>query len=104
MRHVSVNITGAGPHSVIDAVPGMRIIVTRIILTFSHAEPQAQPVAFYSGPDLIAGPFFILDGGEVEYERREGDATHMAIGESFNVLLADGLSAAGVLNYELGGA
>lgn len=104
MRQLSVNITGEGPHAAVPAVPDMRIIVTRIILTFSHAQPQAQPVAFYSGADLIAGPFFVLDGGELEYERREGDETRMEIGEPFNVLLADGLSAAGVITYELGGA
>lgn len=102
MRKLDINITGAGPHDVIPAIPDSRIIVQRLILTISHAKDKAQLVSFLSGSNLIV-EFYVLDGGEIEYERREGDSSRVELGDAFNVTLEDDVSAAGVVFYEVGG-
>lgn len=101
MRTKIVEITGAGPHEVIPAVSGERIIVEYMFLTFSHQEPQSQMVRLMSGAD----PFLVmyaLDGGEIEYERREEDTTRIAVGEPFSIELTANLSAAGLIKYTVG--
>lgn len=102
MRSLSINVTGVGPHTIVPAVPGSRIIVSRMILTFSHSEPKAQPITFYSGADAFIGPFYVLDGGEIEYNRRQSDENNIAVGEPFRIGLAANLSAAGNVFYDLG--
>lgn len=101
MRTKIVEITGAGPHEVIPAVSGERIIVEYMFLTFSHQEAQAQMLRLLSGSDVFLATY-VLDGGELEYERREDDTTRIAIGEAFNIQMTTGLSAAGRVDYTMG--
>lgn len=102
MRRASIDLTGPGMQAIVAAVPGKRIIIHRMVLTFSHAEVHSQKVSFLSGSTVIAGPFYVLDGGEIEYKRRAGDPDRIGPAEAFNVDLAEGLSAAGSVEYELG--
>lgn len=101
MRTQVVEITGAGPHEIIAAVPGKRIIVEYMFLTFSHQEAKAQLVRLMSGADVFLTTY-ALDGGELEYERREDDTTRIALGAAFNVEMTEGLSAAGRIEYTVG--
>lgn len=102
MIRVSVDITGAGDHAVIPAVAGQRTIPNRALLTFSHAAAQSLPVTFLSGSNIMTGPFYVTDGGEIRYNIADGYPLKMGAGEALNIRLVAGLSCAGYIEYELG--
>lgn len=102
MRKIDINITGVGPHAAIPAITGGRIIIQTLMLTISHAKDKSQLISFFSGDDLIT-EFYLLDGGEVEFERREGDEERIGFGKAFNITLPADVSAAGYAMYEVGG-
>jgi hypothetical protein len=102
VTELAIDITGAGPHEVVPAVVGTRVTIDRMLLTFSHASEHSLKVSFLSGTTLIAGPFYVPDGGEVEYERRVGEMPRTLMNDPFVVELEDGLSAAGMIVFSRG--
>lgn len=80
---------------------GMRPIVNYMFLTFSHSEPRAQLVRLMSGANVFMSSY-VLDGGELEYERRAEDENRVGIGDDFRVEMTAGLSAAGLVEYSMG--
>lgn len=101
MHRKSIDISGEGDHVIIPASPG-RTIVDRIILTFSHSAGQSLMVRFKSGGATIAGPFYVMDGGDIDYKRAPDERHIVSRGDDFIIELADGLSAAGMIEYSLG--
>lgn len=103
MKRQSIDITGPGPHHIVSVTAPMRIIVRELFLTFSHSAEQTLRVWFWSGSNLAAGPYYVTDGGQIRYRSSDSTNTYEgAPGESFNITLDPGLSAAGSFDYEEG--
>lgn len=72
-------------------------------ITFSHEQTQSLRVWFRFGTTLVAGPFFVTDGGEIRYRKTESPNTYRGDpGEGFAIELDPDLSAAGFIDYEIG--
>lgn len=97
------DIADTGPHVILSAVTGRVPIISRAVITFSHESTKALRVKFLSGPRVMSGPFYVLDGHRIDYVRGEGQPFHIEAGEDFAIELVDGLSAAGMVEYEIGG-
>lgn len=102
MIRKSVDITGTGPHAVLPAAAGMTNVVWRMVLTFAHQAAEAQKVTFLSGTDVVAGPFYVLDGGEIAYNASGEQRLPLATGAAFNIGLSPDVSCAGLIDYEVG--
>lgn len=102
MPKASVSASGPGASVLIPAQPGRRIIVTSMALTFSQSATSAQKVAFLSDSDVIAGPFYVVNGQPLEYMRRMSDPERIALGASFGIDLEDTLKVAGTIEYDIG--
>lgn len=100
MRRESIDISGSGDHVIVPSVPGRMIMATRILLTFSHAAEQALRVTFKDGSKVIGGPFYVSDGGDIDYTR--GPAASYVFEDDFIINLDEGLSASGMIEYEVG--
>lgn len=103
MNRASVDITGAGNHTVVAGVAGQSILVHETLLTFSHASTEALRVWFKADSEIKAGPFFVTDGGKVRYENKDGARRYLGPpGAALVLELDDGLSCAGDIYYEMG--
>lgn len=98
-----IEVSGPGLHTIIEAGKGERITVMRMFLTFSHDKPSAQRVEFKSNDGTIAGPLYVLNGGVINYHRGQNIDYDMQRGQSLILSLSSGLSAAGVVEYEISG-
>lgn len=103
MKRASIDITGAGPHTIINPPSGDKILIHNVVITFSHAEPQSQLVWFNAGTNIEAGPFYVTDGGEIRYKSSNSDRRYIGgAGVPFVIEMDPALSAAGYVDYELG--
>lgn len=103
MARDKIEISGPGDSTIVQGRTGEVITVQRLFLTFSHSKDQAQRIEFKSGSDTIAGPLYVLDGGWIRYTRGENVDYDIKKGDSFIISLADGLSAAGNIEYNISG-
>jgi hypothetical protein len=103
MGRASVDITGAGPHTIITPAANQSILIRRVLLTFSHDAAKALRVWFWAGPNIEAGPFYVSDGGEVRYLDTQSSRTYIGgEGVPLRITMDAGLSCAGLIDYELG--
>lgn len=103
MARQSIDITGTGPHTIVTPSPSQSILITNLLITFSHDEPSALRVWFWAGASLEAGPLYVTDGGEIRYKSDESDRRYIgAAGVPFRISMDPGLSAAGFVDYDLG--
>lgn len=102
MPRVSIDISGAGAHTVLVSNPMDRILLREVYITFAHDEPKSLRAWFYFDTTLIAGPFYFTDGGEVRYQKTTSPNTYQAeMGADFIIKLDPELSAAGFVDYEV---
>lgn len=103
MARANVDITGPGPHVLVSAAPDENILIRNLLLTFSHSSPTALRIWFWAGDTIEAGPFYVTDGGEVRYKDTESLKRYIGpAGISLVATMDPGLSAAGIIDYELG--
>lgn len=103
MPRTSVDITGAGSHSIATPGPTQRIMMREVFVTFAHNQPTALRVWFKFGTRIIGGPFFVTDGGDIRYRKTESPNTYQGEpGETFSIQLDPNLSCAGFIDYEVG--
>lgn len=103
MKRASIDITGTGPHQIIDVTAPMRVIIREVFITFAHASTTSLRVWFWSGSNLAAGPYYVTDGGQIRYRSSESQNTYEGLpGEDVNITMDPGMSAAGHINYEEG--
>lgn len=103
MPRASIDITGSGPHTVITPGANEHILLKEMFITFAHEQPTALRVWFKFGTTLVAGPFYVTDGGEIRYQRSESPNTYEGgPGEPAVIEMDAGLSAAGLIDYEVG--
>lgn len=103
MQRASVDISGAGDHTVIPGVAGQSILVHETLLTFSHGGVEALRVWFKTSSEIKAGPFYVNDGGKIRYENIDGAKRYLGPpGEPMIIALDPGLSCAGDVYYEMG--
>jgi hypothetical protein len=101
MLRKSVDITAAGDHVIVTPDSNEIIIPNRALLTFAHSGTQALSVTFLSGANILSGPFYVTDGGEIRYNIADGYPLKLGRGEAFAIRLVAGLSCAGYVEYEL---
>lgn len=99
----SFDIAGPGVHAILPATEGRVPIISRATITFSHESTRALKVIFWSGPRIMAGPYYVLDGHRIDYVRGDAKPFYIEAGETFSIELDDGLAAAGMVEYEIGG-
>lgn len=105
MARASIDITGAGPHVIFTPGATDYFLARELFLTFSHSSVTSLRVWFWSASTLVAGPFFVTDGGQIRYKSSESQNTYKyGPGESFEITMDPGLSAAGIVDYEIGSA
>lgn len=103
MARANIDITGAGPHMLINPAADEHVLVHNLLLTFSHASTTSLRIWFWAGANLEAGPFYVTDGGEVRYKDTEAVKRYIgAAGVPLMATMDPGLSAAGIIDYELG--
>lgn len=101
MKRAIIETQGPGVTTLIAAVPGMRIIVNNMFLTFSHAEDRSQLVRLMTGSTVFM-PAYVDNSHEIEYRRRASDSLRIKHGDPFNIDMPDGTACAGVIEYDLG--
>lgn len=101
MQRVLVDIEDEGPHEIIPAVAGKRILVSRFVLSFAHAFDESQPAVAMSGSDMIEG-YLVYDGEKIFWERDPSDTMRISPGDAFQIKLADGVKCMGFVEYEIG--
>lgn len=103
MGRANIDITGAGPHILINPAADEHVRVTSLLLTFAHASPTALRIWFWAGDELDAGPFYMTDGGELRYKDTEAVKKYIVTaGAPLRATMDPGLSAAGIIDFELG--
>jgi hypothetical protein len=103
MARVSIDITGAGPHVIFTPTASEYFLARELFLTFAHASPTSLRVWFWSASNLVAGPYYVTDGGQIRYKSSDSQNTYKyGPGESFEITLDPGLSAAGAVDFEIG--
>lgn len=101
----SVDITGAGPHTIASPGAQNRIMLREVYVTFAHNAAKSLRVWFLFGSINPAGPFYVSDGGSIRYRKTESPNTYNGgEGESFVIQMDPGLSCAGFVDYEVGSA
>lgn len=101
MLRAIVDIEDEGPHAVIAAVPGKRILVHNMVLSFAHSHDESQPAVAMSGTTVIEG-YLMFDGEKLEWARDPTDTMRVSAGEAFNIKLAAGVKCMGYVEYEIG--
>lgn len=101
MQRVNVDIADEGPHTVIAASPGQRILVQNFVLSFAHAFDESQPAVALSGSTVLEG-YLVYDGEKIFWRREPSDTMRIASGEDFKIKLADGVKCMGYVEYEIG--
>lgn len=103
MKRASVDITGPGPHTIVDPGPSNKVMMRNLFLTFSHASETSLRVWFYAGTNVVAGPYYVSDGGQIRYKSSESSNIYIGgTGEPFDIKMDPDLSAAGTVDYEIG--
>lgn len=103
MPRASIDITGAGPHTIVTPGAMDRILLREVYLTFAHDQPQSLKATLYFDARLVAGPFYFSDGGDIRYRKDASPNTYQGQpGESVVIALDPNLSAAGFIDYEVG--
>lgn len=103
MARQSIDITGVGPHVIFTPGPNEHFLARELFLTFSHASPTSLRVWFWSANTLVAGPYYVTDGGQIRYKSSESRNSYKyGPGEAFEITMDPGLSAAGAVDYEIG--
>lgn len=99
----SIDIIGPGPHTIYTPPPTDRMLLSEVYVTFAHSSPTSLRVWFNFGPDIIGGPFYVTDGGEIRYRKANSANTYQSgMGVPFIIIMDPGLSAAGFTDYEVG--
>lgn len=101
MQRVNVNVSGEGPHEIIPAVSGKRILVHSMVLSFAHSFDESQPAIAMSGATPIEG-YLMFDGEKLEWRRDPNDTMRVASGDAFQIKLANGVKCMGYVEYEIG--
>ena len=101
MQRISVDISGAGDHEIVSSSSGQIIQVHKMLLTFSHASDAALAVEFLSGARVVAGPFYVMNGGEISYLEIAGQTMDIREGESFYIRLPANLACGGIFDYDI---
>lgn len=103
MARQSIDITGPGPHIIFTPGSDEYFLARELFLTFAHSSEKALRVWFWSASTLVAGPYYVTDGGQIRYKSSESRNTYKyGPGEAFEITLDPGLSAAGAVDYEIG--
>lgn len=103
MARQSIDITGPGPHTISTPGANDRILLREVYITFAQNQPMALRVWFKFGTTLIAGPFYVTDGGEIRYRKTESPNTYQSpMGVGMVIEMDPNLSAAGFIDYEVG--
>lgn len=103
MARQSIDITGAGPHTIFTPTAPEHFLARELFLTFAHTSTSSLRVWFWSASTLVAGPFYVTDGGQIRYKSAESANTYQyGPGEAFMITMDPGLSAAGYVDYEVG--
>lgn len=102
MQLINVDITGAGPHTIIAPEAGRRFLIHSCLMTFAHQQAESQPIRFYSGSRLLYGPYYVYDGRELEWERDPTQTFDIRPGEPFVITMASGVKCGATIEFEVG--
>lgn len=102
MNRVNIDISGAGPHTIISPDAGKKFLIHSCLMTFAHQHAESQPVTFYSGSTLLYGPYLVYDGEKLEWQRDPMQTFDIKAGEAFRIGLADGVRCGATIEYEIG--
>lgn len=103
MSRQSIDITGPGPHAIFTPGVSEYFLARELFLTFAHSAPTSLRVWFWSASNLVAGPYYVTDGGQIRYKSSDSQNTYKnGPGEAFEITMDPGMSAAGTVDYEIG--
>lgn len=102
MQRINIDISGAGPHTIIAPEPGHRFLISSCLMTFAHQLPESQPVTFLSGTRILYGPYLVFDGEKLTWTRHPMQTFDIRPGEAFMISLAPGLRCGATIEYEIG--
>lgn len=103
MARESIDVTGPGPHIIFTPGSNEHFLARELFLTFAHSSPTSLRVWFWSASHLVAGPYYVTDGGQIRYKSSDSSNTYKyGPGEAFEITMDPGLSAAGAIDYEIG--
>lgn len=101
MQRVNVNVSGEGPHEIIPAVSGKRILLHNFVLSFAHSFDESQPAVAMSGADVLEG-YLVFDGEKIFWSRDPADTMRISPDHPFQIRLATGVKCMGFVEYEVG--
>lgn len=102
MPRLNIDISGAGPHTIIPVAAGKRFLIRSCLMTFAHQHAESQPVTFYSGSTLLYWPYLVYDGEKLEWVRDPMETFDIKAGEDFRIGLAAGVRCGATIEYEIG--
>lgn len=101
MKRALVDIVDEGPHVVIPAVSGQRILIHKFVLSFAHPYDESQPAIAMAGSTVIEG-YLVYDGEKIFWSRDPNDTMRIPPSTAFSIKLADGVKCMGFIEYDEG--
>lgn len=102
MQRINIDISGAGPHTIIAPDAGKKFLISSCLMTFAHQMAESQPVTFLSGSTILYGPYLVYDGEKLIWTRDPMQTFDIKSGEAFRIQLAPGVRCGATIEYDVG--